>query len=69
MDRISPNSVNVYIFISVDPDELIRIYTVQNCLENAMRVPTMWNVRLAKTPFKLRNSKWCSVSSLTLMEY
>ena len=39
------------------------------CLENVMRVPTMWNVRLAKTPFKLRNSKYFWVSSLTLIEY
>ena len=44
-------------------------------MSRGMRFPTMWHFdkcrlgRALQPPVKLRNSKWCSVNSLTIIEY
>ena len=44
-------------------------------MSHGMRFSTMWHLTCVDSdeplqpPFKLRNSKWCSVSSLTIIEY
>ena len=49
----------------------IRWRTISKC----MRLPAMWHLTCVDSdeplqpPFKLRHSKWCSVSSLTVIEY
>ena len=47
----------------------------QLLMSQFMRFPTMWHLDICRLNeplqphFKLRNSKWCSVSSLTIIEY
>ena len=44
-------------------------------MSRGMRFPTMWHfdkcrlIKPVQPPLKLSNSKWCSVSSLTIIEY
>ena len=44
-------------------------------MSRAMWFPTMWHLTSVDSdepvqpPFRLRNSKWCSISSLTFIEY
>ena len=54
------------------PPFLANLYVIHiiNNMSQCIRLPTMWHFEEPlQPPFKLRNSKWCSVSSLTIIEY
>ena len=53
----------------------IFFFLILEYLSLSMRFPLMWHFDMCRlglasaAPFKLRNSKWCSVSSFTSIEY
>ena len=57
-EAIRINKIHCYQWI------IRRLWTSQVQMSRDMRFPTIW-----QSPFKLRNSKWCAFSSLTVIQY
>ena len=59
----------------VTENEQLKKQVEEVLMSHGMRFPTIWHFdmcrlrRASAAPVKLRNSKWCSVSSLTVIEY